>query len=71
LHCRLKILGKDGLIGSTDRESRSSAGLNDLAEMDKANGLDPTQYLEYLFDELHRCQTNAEIDALMFSAVTL
>jgi hypothetical protein len=36
-----------------------------LVETAKVNGLDPAKYLERLFNELHRCKTDADVDNLM------
>jgi transposase len=56
---------KNWMFSNTARGARASAGLYSLVETAKVNGLDPTKYLERLFNELHRCKTDAEMDTLL------
>lgn len=56
---------KNWLFSKTPKGATASAGLYSLVETAKVNGLDPAKYLERLFNELHRCKTDADVDNLM------
>jgi transposase len=56
---------KNWLFSGSPRGAHSSAGLYSLVETAKANGHEPYKYLVYLFDNLPRCSTQAEKEALL------
>lgn len=56
---------KNWLFSGSPRGAHASAGLYSLIETAKANGHEPYKYLAYLFDNLPRCKTQEEKDALL------
>lgn len=56
---------KNWLFSGSPGGAHASAGLYSLIETAKANGHEPYAYLCHLFDELPRCPTKAEREALL------
>ena len=59
-------MGRKNWLFSTSVEGgKSSANLYSLIETAKANGLDPYQYLRYVFTELPKANSVEQIEALL------
>ncbi|WP_459925957.1 transposase domain-containing protein, partial [Desulfatiferula olefinivorans] len=56
---------KNWLFSDTPRGAHASAILYSLIETAKANGLDPYQYLKYIFGKLPYAVTEADHKALL------
>lgn len=57
--------GKNWLFSGSPRGAHASAGLYSPIETAKANGHEPYKYLVHLFDNLPRCITQEEKEALL------
>jgi len=61
---------KNWLFSNTDRGARASAIMYSLVESAKANGLEPYQYLRYLFTHLPAAASKDDIRNLLPSQLT-
>ena len=51
---RLFTIGrKDWFFSGSPKDANASAGIYTLIEMDKANGLNPTKYIEFILSDIH------------------
>lgn len=56
---------KNWLFSASRAGAKASANLYSLIETAKANGLNPYDYLQHLFNELSQAQTLEQIEAIL------